>query len=107
MTDHIQSKPSELRGPLWINTDILPGHRGKATPLDPNDFLAAAVTSAADTDNPCYSWEMVREMEAVSDPETAGHFPCENSPPGPVVPPATLASTTVRQVQPDSVDRPD
>ncbi|KAJ7993758.1 hypothetical protein DPEC_G00258010 [Dallia pectoralis] len=74
---------SELSGPVWINADILPGPGGKATPLDPKDFVEAAVTPvshgdvlslgwttgwASDTDNPGYSWEMVREMEAVCQP---------------------------------------
>uniref|UniRef100_A0A8C8IJZ1 Menorin-like domain-containing protein n=1 Tax=Oncorhynchus tshawytscha TaxID=74940 RepID=A0A8C8IJZ1_ONCTS len=71
---------AELRGPVWINADILPGPGGKATPLDPKVFLEAAVTPGshgdvlslgwttgwtADTHNPGYSWEMVREMEAM------------------------------------------
>ncbi|XP_020326165.1 protein FAM151B isoform X1 [Oncorhynchus kisutch] len=71
---------AELHGPVWINADILPGPGGKATPLDPKVFLEAAVTPGshgdvlslgwttgwtADTHNPGYSWEMVREMEAM------------------------------------------
>uniref|UniRef100_A0A3P8ZNB1 Menorin-like domain-containing protein n=1 Tax=Esox lucius TaxID=8010 RepID=A0A3P8ZNB1_ESOLU len=81
----LDSVRSELRGPVWINADILPGPGGKATPLDPKDFVEAAVTPGsygdvlslgwttgwvAGTENPGYSWEMVREMEAVCWPLT-------------------------------------
>ncbi|KAL0978994.1 hypothetical protein UPYG_G00179040 [Umbra pygmaea] len=74
---------SELRGPVWINADILPGPGGKAMPLDPKEFVKAVVTPvshgdilslgwttgwAADTENPGYSWEMVRDMEALCQP---------------------------------------
>ncbi|XP_071392175.1 protein FAM151B [Centroberyx affinis] len=69
----------ELGRPVWINADILPGPGGKAVPLDPAPFLAAVGTLSsdavlslgwttgwtADTDNPGYSWDMVREMEEV------------------------------------------
>ncbi|KAJ8380676.1 hypothetical protein SKAU_G00014540 [Synaphobranchus kaupii] len=69
----------QLHGPVWINADILPGPGGKGTPLGPQAFLEAVgpghpgdVLSlgwstgwSPDTDNPGYSWEMVREMEGV------------------------------------------
>ncbi|KAM4610816.1 protein FAM151B isoform 1-T3 [Polymixia lowei] len=70
---------AQLKSPVWINADILPGPRGKATPLDPQIFLGAVGHCSndvvfslgwttgwtADTDNPGYSWDMVREMEDV------------------------------------------
>ncbi|KAJ3604408.1 hypothetical protein NHX12_029149 [Muraenolepis orangiensis] len=63
--------------PVWLNADILPGPGGKAAPLDARAFLEAAGCGAspvvlslgwtsgwsAETDNPGYSWDMVREME--------------------------------------------
>ncbi|XP_067087988.1 protein FAM151B [Osmerus mordax] len=69
----------QLRGPVWINADILPGPGGQAPPLDPQAFLDALGSGSqdyvlslgwttgwvADTDNPGYSWEMVRRMEEV------------------------------------------
>ncbi|XP_029916799.1 protein FAM151B isoform X2 [Myripristis murdjan] len=69
----------ESERPVWINADILPGPGGKASPLEPSAFLAAvrafsshAVLSLGwttgwmpDTDNPGYSWDMVREMDQV------------------------------------------
>uniref|UniRef100_W5MD04 Family with sequence similarity 151 member B n=1 Tax=Lepisosteus oculatus TaxID=7918 RepID=W5MD04_LEPOC len=69
-----------LQGPLWINADVLPGPGGGGSrPLDPEAFLAevgAALPGAVlslgwttggspQADNTGYSWEMVREMEAV------------------------------------------
>lgn len=73
---------SDLRGPVWINADILPGPGGQATPLEPQGFLEAVGASArntvlslgwttgwkADGDNPGYSWDMVREMANVCRP---------------------------------------
>lgn len=70
---------AQLHVPVWINADILSGPGGKATPLEPQVFLEAVgpghpgdVLSlgwttgwSPNTDNPGYSWEMVREMEEV------------------------------------------
>lgn len=67
----------QLKGPVWINADILAGPGGKATPVDPhvflqevaqrseNDVLSLGWTTGwtADVDNPGYSWEMVHQME--------------------------------------------
>ncbi|KAL2091970.1 hypothetical protein ACEWY4_011768 [Coilia grayii] len=72
----------ELHGPVWINADILPGPGGKATPLEPEGFLDAVGVSArnavlslgwttgwsSSSENPGYSWEMVRQMENVCSP---------------------------------------
>ncbi|CAL8247937.1 unnamed protein product [Merluccius merluccius] len=63
--------------PVWLNADILPGPRGTATPLEAQAFLKAVgcISSpvvlslgwttqwSAETDNPGYSWDMVRQME--------------------------------------------
>ncbi|XP_046697981.1 protein FAM151B isoform X2 [Silurus meridionalis] len=67
-----------LKGPVWLNADILPGPGGTATPLDAQAFLQAVATKEGDTlslgwttgwspnkDNPGYSWEMVQQMEEV------------------------------------------
>ncbi|XP_066510746.1 protein FAM151B-like isoform X2 [Hoplias malabaricus] len=73
---------SQLKGPVWINADILPGPGGQATPLDVESFLQAVALRAEgevfslgwttgwfpDTDNPGYSWEMVQQMEEVCRP---------------------------------------
>ncbi|XP_041957914.1 protein FAM151B [Alosa sapidissima] len=72
----------ELQAPVWINADILPGPGAKATPLEPQAFLDAlgvgaqnAVLSlgwttgwSPNTDNPGYSWEMVKKMDNVCKP---------------------------------------
>lgn len=72
----------QLKGPVWINADILPGPGGKATPVDPhvflqevaqrseNDVLSLGWTTGwtADVDNPGYSWEMVHQMEELCRP---------------------------------------
>lgn len=56
----------QLKGPVWINADILPGPGGTATPLDAQAFLQAVAIKragdvlslgwttgwSADTDNP-------------------------------------------------------
>ena len=47
---------AELRGPVWINADILPGPGGKATPLDPKVFLEAAVTPGSHGDVLSLGW---------------------------------------------------
>ncbi|XP_030647820.1 protein FAM151B [Chanos chanos] len=75
----LQEVRAQLRGPVWINADILPGPGGKAVPLDPQAFIAAVGPTSdsdvlslgwttgwtPDTENPGYSWEMVHQMEAV------------------------------------------
>ncbi|XP_040898347.1 protein FAM151B [Toxotes jaculatrix] len=68
---------ADLSRPVWINADILSGPGGQARPLEPQAFLSA-VTSlpthivlslgwttgwTAGTENPGYSWDMVRAME--------------------------------------------
>uniref|UniRef100_A0A3B1JF83 Family with sequence similarity 151 member B n=1 Tax=Astyanax mexicanus TaxID=7994 RepID=A0A3B1JF83_ASTMX len=72
----------QLKGPVWINADILPGPGGQATPLDAQAFLQAVALRAEgdvlslgwttgwspDTENPGYSWEMVQQMEGVCRP---------------------------------------
>lgn len=69
----------QLKGPVWINADILPGPGGMATPLDAQGFLQAVAMKAEgdvlslgwttgwspNIDNPGYSWEMVQQMEAM------------------------------------------
>ncbi|XP_056447770.1 protein FAM151B isoform X1 [Gadus chalcogrammus] len=63
--------------PMWLNADILPGPQGTTTPLEAQAFLDAVGSGAspvvlslgwttgwsAGTDNPGYSWAMVRQME--------------------------------------------
>lgn len=65
--------------PVWVNADVLYGPGGKASPLDPQRFLFAVGGLSLDTvlslgwttgwtqgtENPGYSWEMVREMEQI------------------------------------------
>lgn len=68
-----------LRGPVWLNADILPGPGGKAVPVNPQAFLDAVASGShedtlslgwttgwvANSDNPGYSWDMVQKMEEV------------------------------------------
>ncbi|KAJ8285540.1 hypothetical protein GJAV_G00027980 [Gymnothorax javanicus] len=75
----LEAVRGQLRGPVWINADILSGPGGKNVPLDPQAFLEAVGPAhlgdvlslgwttgwSPNTENPGYSWEMVREMEAV------------------------------------------
>ncbi|XP_022613177.1 protein FAM151B isoform X2 [Seriola dumerili] len=70
---------AETSRPVWINADILSGPGGQATPLEPQAFLSAIRTLpthtvlslgwttgwTAGTDNPGYSWDMVRVMEEI------------------------------------------
>ncbi|XP_060764012.1 protein FAM151B isoform X2 [Neoarius graeffei] len=69
----------QLKGPVWINADILPGPGGTNAPLDAQAFLQAVAMKAEgdvlslgwttgwspNKNNPGYSWEMVQQMEAV------------------------------------------
>uniref|UniRef100_A0A3P8WEB1 Family with sequence similarity 151 member B n=1 Tax=Cynoglossus semilaevis TaxID=244447 RepID=A0A3P8WEB1_CYNSE len=69
----------ELKCPVWVNADILPGPGGQATPLEPQSFLAAISSLSSDIvlslgwttgwtagrDNPGYSWDMVHLMEKI------------------------------------------
>ncbi|KAL4623209.1 protein FAM151B isoform X1 [Arapaima gigas] len=78
----LEEVKNRIEGPVWLNADILPGPRGKAVHLDPVSFLKVvgsgfpqSVLSLGwtthwdpDTDNPGYSWDMVREMEEVCRP---------------------------------------
>ncbi|XP_072521264.1 protein FAM151B [Salminus brasiliensis] len=78
----LEEARAQLKGPVWINADILPGPGGRATPLDAQAFLQAVALQAEgdvlslgwttgwspDTDNPGYSWKMVQQMEAVCRP---------------------------------------
>ncbi|XP_077601278.1 protein FAM151B-like isoform X2 [Stigmatopora nigra] len=73
----LQKGLAQMRSPVWINADILPGPGNQGTPLDPQAFLSVVrnlpnnvVLSlgwttqwTAGTDNPGYSWEMVHKME--------------------------------------------
>ncbi|XP_034027139.1 protein FAM151B [Thalassophryne amazonica] len=73
----LQEVLSELNFPIWVNADVLQGPGGTACPLDPRAFLVAverlpphAVLSlgwtalwTAGTDNPGYSWVMVKQMQ--------------------------------------------
>lgn len=70
---------AELSCPVWINADILSGPGGRATPLEPQDFLSAVkilpthtVLSlgwttgwTAGTENTGYTWDMVHVMEEI------------------------------------------
>ncbi|XP_062873777.1 protein FAM151B isoform X2 [Trichomycterus rosablanca] len=70
---------AQLKGPVWINADVLPGPGGTDTPLDAQEFLRAVALKGEEdvlslgwttgwspyNDNPGYSWEMVQQMEAV------------------------------------------
>lgn len=38
----------ELKCPVWVNADILPGPGGQATPLEPQSFLAAISSLSSD-----------------------------------------------------------
>lgn len=65
--------------PVWINADILSGSRGQARPVEPQGFLSAVTALpthtvlslgwttgwTAGTDNPGYSWDVVRQMEEI------------------------------------------
>ncbi|XP_077457319.1 protein FAM151B isoform X1 [Stigmatopora argus] len=75
----LQEYLAQMRAPVWINADILPGTGNQVKPLDPQAFLAAVrnlpnnvVLSlgwttqwTAGIDNPGYSWEMVHKMEDI------------------------------------------
>uniref|UniRef100_A0A3B5AVS4 Family with sequence similarity 151 member B n=1 Tax=Stegastes partitus TaxID=144197 RepID=A0A3B5AVS4_9TELE len=76
LLDEMLVEPSR---PVWVNADILPGPGGQTTPLDPQAFLSAVTTLPTDTvlslgwtthwtagtDNPGYSWDMVRVMHDI------------------------------------------
>ncbi|XP_026875674.2 coiled-coil domain-containing protein 125 [Electrophorus electricus] len=78
----LEEARAQLKGPVWINADVLPGPGGRATPLDAQTFLQAVAQVAQedvlslgwttgwsqDTDNPGYNWEMVQQMETVCRP---------------------------------------
>ncbi|XP_076855115.1 protein FAM151B [Brachyhypopomus gauderio] len=78
----LEEARARLKGPVWLNADVLPGPGGKATPLDAQAFLQAVALGAQedvlslgwttgwsqDSDNPGYGWEMVQQMEAVCRP---------------------------------------
>ncbi|XP_068127801.1 protein FAM151B [Hyperolius riggenbachi] len=72
---------NDIKQPVWINADILPGPGGSAKPVDAKEFLQT-VTSffpdvtlslgwttgwLPDRDNEGYSWEMVRRMAEICD----------------------------------------
>ncbi|XP_061624309.1 protein FAM151B isoform X2 [Phyllopteryx taeniolatus] len=75
----LQEALAQSSAPVWINADVLPGPGCQDTPLEAKPFLAAVRTLptnvvlslgwatkwTAGTDNPGYSWEMVREMEDI------------------------------------------
>ncbi|XP_068167702.1 protein FAM151B [Antennarius striatus] len=70
---------AELRGPVWINADILSGPGGTNRPVEPQAFLSAVRSLPTQTvlslgwttgwtpgsDNPGYSWDMVNAMEEI------------------------------------------
>ncbi|XP_069001453.1 protein FAM151B isoform X2 [Embiotoca jacksoni] len=74
----LEKEEEVLSRPVWINADILSGPGGRAGPLDPEAFLSAVSSLPADTvlslgwttgwtagtENPGYSWDDVRAMEA-------------------------------------------
>lgn len=51
----LEEARAQLKGPVWINADILPGPGGRATPLDSQAFLQA-VTSRAEGDVLSLGW---------------------------------------------------
>uniref|UniRef100_H3AIT8 Family with sequence similarity 151 member B n=1 Tax=Latimeria chalumnae TaxID=7897 RepID=H3AIT8_LATCH len=73
----LQVVKTELRRPVWINADILPGPNGRSTTVEAQKFLGTvrsffpAVTLSLgwttswhpEADNEGYSWEMVNKME--------------------------------------------
>ncbi|XP_053313813.1 protein FAM151B [Spea bombifrons] len=78
----LQTLRDNIRQPLWINADILPGPGGKAKPVDAEEFLHTVTTFFPDVtlslgwttgwnhneNNEGYSWEMVKEMEGICRP---------------------------------------
>ncbi|KAG8456431.1 hypothetical protein GDO86_002276 [Hymenochirus boettgeri] len=69
----------EIKQPVWINADIIPGPGGKAIPVDANTFVQTVTSFLPNVtlslgwttgwspgkENKGYSWDMVREMEKV------------------------------------------
>uniref|UniRef100_A0A8D3D983 Menorin-like domain-containing protein n=1 Tax=Scophthalmus maximus TaxID=52904 RepID=A0A8D3D983_SCOMX len=76
LLEEVLADPSR---PVWINADIVSGPGGRARPLEHQAFLSAVTTLpthtvlslgwttgwTAGTDNPGYSWDMVRVMEEI------------------------------------------
>ncbi|XP_053555687.1 LOW QUALITY PROTEIN: protein FAM151B [Bombina bombina] len=70
---------ADIKQPVWINADILPGPGGKAKPVDPKEFLQTVASFFPEVtlslgwttgwfpnkNNTGYNWEMVRAMEDI------------------------------------------